>query len=154
MGPLPTTARQKRFLLVVVDYFTRWIELFPLKYITSINIANILINEVFSRHGLPKYIVSDNGPQLVSNLYNDFCNTLDIKQNLTANYHSQSNMTERVNRTLKPLIFIYAQQQHNSWNVEIQTLAFAIRTAVNETTGETLAFMMFGRDPPEVHLIY
>ena len=146
MGPLPTTARQKRFILVVVDYFTRWIELFPLKSTTSINMANILMNEVFSRYGLPKHIVSDNGPQFVSNLFKNFCDTLRIKQNLTANYHPQGNMTERVNRTLKPLIAIYAQQQHNSWDKEIQKLAFAIRTAVNETTGETPAFMMFGRD--------
>ncbi|CAF4231076.1 unnamed protein product [Rotaria sp. Silwood2] len=146
MGPLPTTARQKRFLLVVVDYFTRWIELFPLKSTTSTDMANILMNEVFSRYGLPQHIVSDNGPQFVSNLFKNFCDTLGIKQNLTANYHPQSNMTERVNRTLKPLIAIYAQQQHNSWDDEIQTLAFAIRTAVNETTGETPAFMMFGRD--------
>ncbi|CAF4537204.1 unnamed protein product, partial [Rotaria magnacalcarata] len=56
-------------------------------------------------------------------------------------------MTERVNRTLKPLISIYAQQRPNSWDNEIQKLAFAIRTAVNDTTGETPAFMMFGRDP-------
>ena len=146
MGPLPTTARQKRFLLVVVDYFTRWIELFPLKSTTSIEVSKILMNEVFSRYGLPKHIVSDNGPQFISNLFKNFCNTLGIKQNLTANYHPQSNMTERVNRTLKPLIAIYAQQQHNSWDEEIQKLAFAIRTAVNETTGETPAFMMFGRD--------
>lgn len=147
MGPFPATARQKRFLLVVVDYFTRWVELFPLKSTTSTDIANILMNEVFSRYGLPKHIVSDNGPQLISNLLKDFCDTLNIKQNLTANYHPQSNMTERVNRTLKPLIAIYAQRHYNSWDTEIQKLAFAIRTAVNETTGETPAFMMFGRDP-------
>ncbi|CAF2775804.1 unnamed protein product [Rotaria sp. Silwood2] len=147
MGPLPTTARQKRFLLVIVDYFTRWIELFPLKSITSIDITNILTNEIFSRYGLPKHIVSDNGPQFISNLFKNFCDALGIKQNLTANYHPQSNMTERVNRTLKPLIAIYAQQQPNSWDREIQKLAYAIRTAVNETTGETPAFMMFGRDP-------
>ncbi|CAF4588394.1 unnamed protein product, partial [Rotaria socialis] len=52
MGPFPTTARQKRFLLVIVDYFTRWIELFPLNSITSIDITNILTNEIFSRYGL------------------------------------------------------------------------------------------------------
>ncbi|CAF4561187.1 unnamed protein product, partial [Rotaria magnacalcarata] len=51
-------------------------------------------------------------------------------------------MTERVNRTLKPIIAIYAQQQPTSWDKEIQKIAYAIRTAVNETTGETPAFMM------------
>ena len=147
MGPFPTTIRQKRFLLVIVDYFTRWVELFPLKSTTSTDIANVLSNEIFARYGLPRYIVSDNGPQFVSNIFEDFCKTLHIGQNLTANYHPQSNMTERVNRTLKPLIAIYAQQQPHAWDKEIQKLAFAIRTAINETTGETPAFMMFGRNP-------
>lgn len=147
MGPFPPTIRHKRFLLVVVDYFTRWIEVFPMRSITSTDIANILTNEVLSRYGLPKHIVSDNGPQFVSNIFKCLCTTLGMKQNLTANYHPQSNMTERVNRTLKPLIAIYAQQQPQTWDREIQKLAFAMRTSVNETTGETPAFLMFGRDP-------
>ncbi|CAF1158517.1 unnamed protein product, partial [Adineta ricciae] len=146
MGPFPATFRQKRYLLVIVDYFTRWVELFPLRSTTSKDIADILTNEIFSRYGLPKHIVSDNGPQFVSNLFQNFCETLGIQQNLTANYHPQSNMTERVNRTLKPLIAIYAQQQPQAWDKEIQKIAFAIRTTRNETTGETPAFMMFGRD--------
>ncbi|CAF2181851.1 unnamed protein product, partial [Rotaria magnacalcarata] len=122
-------------------------ELFPLNSITSIDITNILTNEIFSRYGLPKHIVSDNGPQFISNLFKNFCNALGIKQYLTVNYHPQSNMTERVNRTLKLLIPIYPQQQPTSWDKEIQKLAYAIRTAVNEITDETPAFMMLGRDP-------
>lgn len=147
MGPFPTTSRQKKCLLVIVDYFTRWIEIFPMRTTTSTDIAQILINEVFSRYGLPKYILSDNGPQFVSNVFEDFCNSFGIEQKFTANYHPQSNMTERVNRTLKPIIAIYAQRSPRSWDKEIQKLAFAIRTSINETTGDTPAFLMFGRDP-------
>ncbi|CAF1521526.1 unnamed protein product [Adineta ricciae] len=147
MGPFPVTARQKRFLLVVVDYFSRWIEAFPMRTTTSENVADILTNEVFARYGLPKYILSDNGPQFVSNVFEEFCRSMHIKRKLTANYHPQTNMTERVNRTLKPLIAIFSQEHPHSWDKEIQKLAFAIRTSVNETTGETPAFLMFGRDP-------
>jgi hypothetical protein len=70
-----------------------------------------------------------------------------IQRKFTANYHPQTNMTERVNRTLKPLIAIFAQEHPHSWDKEIQKLALAIRTSINETTGETPAFLMFGRDP-------
>lgn len=146
MGPFPVTSRNKRFLLVIVDYFTRWIEVFPLSTTTSIAISELLIDQLFTRYGFPKYILSDNGPQFVSNMFRSFCDTLNIQQKLTANYHPQSNMTERVNRTLKPLIAIYAQRLPHSWDKEIQKLAFAIRTSVNETTGEIPAFLMFGRD--------
>ena len=146
MGPFPVTSRNKRFLLVIVDYFTRWIELFPLNTTTSNVISELLVDQLFTRYGLPKYILSDNGPQFVSNMFRSFCDTMKIQQKLTANYHPQSNMTERVNRTLKPLIAIYAQRLPHSWDKEIQKLAFAIRTSVNETTGESPAFLMFGRD--------
>lgn len=146
MGPFPTTSRQKRFLFVVVDYFTRWIEVFPMRTTTSVDIAQILVNEVFTRYGMPTYILSDNGPQFVSDLFRDFCKTLNIQRKFTANYHPQTNMTERVNRTLKPILAIFAQEQPHSWDKEVQKIAFAIRTSVNETTGETPAFMMFGRD--------
>ena len=147
MGPFPITSRRKRFLLVIVDYFTRWVEVFPMRTTTSVDIAQILINEVCTRFGMPTFLLSDNGPQFVSNLFQSFCETLGIKQKFTANYHPQTNMTERVNRTLKPIMAIFAQSRPKSWDKEIQKVAFALRTSINETTGETPAFMMFGRDP-------
>ena len=146
MGPFPITQRQKQFLLVVVDYFTRWVEIFPLRTTTANVIANVITNEVFCRYGMPTFILSDNGPQFIAELFAETCRTLGIRQKFTATYHPQTNMTERVNRTLKQQIRIYAAQNHKSWDEEIQKLAFAIRTSVNETTGETPAFLNFGRD--------
>ena len=147
MGPFPPTPRQKRFLLVIVDYFTRWIELFALRSITTTDIANILINEVICRYGAPSHILSDNGPQFVSQLFKEVCISLGINRKFTANYHPQTNMTERVNRTLKAQIAIYAERHPGIWDKEIQKLAFAMRTSVNETTGDTPAYLNFGRDP-------
>ena len=147
MGPFQQTARKKRFLLVVVDYFTRWVEVFPMNVTTSEAVAEILIDQVFARYGLPRYILSDNGSQFISKLFSEVCRLLKVRQKFTANYHPQTNMTERVNRTLKPLIAIFAQEHPHSWDKEIQKLALAIRTSINETTGETPAFLIFGRDP-------
>ncbi|CAM4965247.1 unnamed protein product [Rotaria socialis] len=147
MGPFPPTPRQKRYLVVIVDYFTRWVEMFALRRTSATDISNIVINEVICRYGIPTYILSDNGPQFVSQLFKDVCDSLGIKRKFTANYHPQTNMTERVNRTLKAQIAIYAQNHPGLWDKEIQKLAFAIRTSINETTGETPAYLNFGRDP-------
>jgi Integrase zinc binding domain/Integrase core domain len=146
-GPFPPTPRQKRYLLVIVNYFTRWVEMFALRRTTTTDIANILINEVICRYGTPSYILSDNGPQFVAQLFNEICHSLGIKRKLTANYHPQTNMTERVNCNLKAQIAIYTQRHPGLWDKELQKLAFAIRTSVNETTGETPAYLNFGRDP-------
>ena len=84
--------------------------MFALHNTTATDIANILINEVSCRYGIPSYILCDNGPQFVSQLLNDVCASLGIKRKFTANYHPQPNMTERVNRTLKAQIAIYTER--------------------------------------------
>ncbi|CAF4065396.1 unnamed protein product [Rotaria sordida] len=95
---------------------------------------------------MPTFILSDNGPQLVSLLFQHFCETVGIEQKFTVNYHPQTNLSERINRTLKPMLAIFAHERPHSWDKEIQKLALSIRTSINETTGETPAFMMFGKD--------
>ncbi|CAF1347426.1 unnamed protein product [Rotaria magnacalcarata] len=72
---------------------------------------------------------------------------MGINRKFTANYHPQTNMSERVNRTLKAQIDIYAQHRPGLWDKELQKLAFAIRTSVNDTTGDTPAYLNLGRDP-------
>ncbi|CAF4311584.1 unnamed protein product [Rotaria magnacalcarata] len=147
MGPFPVTQRQKQYLLVVVDYFTRWVELFPLRTTTSSDIAHILVDEIICRWGCPTYILSDNGPQFVSELFTNICSSLGIRNKTTSNYHPQTNMTERMNRNLKPMIAQYAQENAHSWDRHLSKLALSIRTSVNETTGDTPAYLNFGRDP-------
>ncbi|CAF1654656.1 unnamed protein product [Rotaria magnacalcarata] len=147
MGPFPVTQRQKQYLLVVVDYFTRWVELFPLRTTISSHIADILVDEIICRWGCPTYILSDNGPQFVSELFTHICSSLGIQTKNTSNYHPQTNMTERVNRNLKPMIAQYAQENTHSWDRHLSKLALSIRTSINETTGETPAYLNFGRDP-------
>ena len=114
---------------------------------TAADIANILINEIICRYGIPLYILSDNGPQFVSQLFNDICASLGIQRKFTANYHPQTKMTERVNRTLKAQLAIYIERYPSLWDNKITKLAFAIRTSINETTGDTPAYLNFGRDP-------
>ena len=128
------------------DYFTRWIELFSLRTTTANIISNVLIDEVICRFGMPRFILSNNGPQFIAELFSEACKILGIQRKLTATYHPQTNMTEQVNHTLKQQIRLYAQQNQKMCDKEIQKLAFAIRTSVNKTTGETPAFHNFGQD--------
>ncbi|CAF4629491.1 unnamed protein product [Rotaria socialis] len=147
MGLFPTTSRQKRFLLVIVDYFTRWVELFALRQATATHIANILFNEIICRYGVPLYILSDNGPQFISHLFNEICANMDINRKFTANYQPQTNMSEHVNRTLKAQIDIYAQRRPGLWDKELQKLAFTIRTPAKDTTSDTSPYLNLGCDP-------
>ncbi|CAF1323285.1 unnamed protein product [Didymodactylos carnosus] len=145
-GPLPKTPRGNAYILVVIDYFTKWVELFPLGGIKSKKIAQILHDEVICRHGVPVKIVSDNGAQFVAEIFRETLKIMVIRYRTTALYHPQSNLSERVNRTLKPMLAIFAQNDKESWDIRLPQLALAIRAAINESTGQTPAFLMYGRE--------
>ncbi|CAF4582836.1 unnamed protein product, partial [Didymodactylos carnosus] len=55
-------------------------------------------------------------------------------------------LSERVNTTLKPMLAILAQNDKESWDIRLPQLALAIRAAINESTGQTPAFLMYGRE--------
>lgn len=61
MGPFPHSKKGNAFLLVLVDYFTKWVEMFPLKDAKAHHIVTILKDEIFTRFGVPCELVSDRG---------------------------------------------------------------------------------------------
>lgn len=146
IGPLPASTQGNTQCLVVVDYFSRWVELFALRRATARAIAAILTKDVFSRFGFPKYILSDNGPQFVSDLFRETCSKFGIQRKLASPYHPQTNRTERVNRTLGPMIAGYLKERHGRWDQDLQSHAFSLRTAVSEVTGFSPARLFLGRE--------
>ena len=90
-----------RMFLIVIDAYTRWLEVIPVKNITSKTTVTKL-REIFARFGLPRSIVSDNGPQLTSDEFEQFCREHDIKHIKVTPYHPKSNgLAERAVRTFK-----------------------------------------------------
>lgn len=138
MGPLPRSKKGNRFLLVVVDYFTKWVEVFPLKDSKAHRIVNILKDEIFTRFGVPEELVSDRGPQFTGQEMSNLCKIWGVKQRFTTSYHPQTNLTERSNRTIKTMIASYVGDQHQNWDQWIREFRFAINAAQHETTGRTL----------------
>ena len=146
-GPFPMTRRGNRFILVVVDYFTKWVELFPLQSTKAAAIAQIFLDQVICRFGFPIRVISDNGVQFLSKIFVQLCLLLGIQHQRTPLYHPQSNLSERVNRTLKPILAILAHNDSKSWDLKLPQIAFALRTAPSESTDHSPAFLMFGRHP-------
>lgn len=75
VGPLvPSGPAQLWFLLVLTDYFTKWIKVEAYHKITSDKVTNFIWKNVICRHGLPYEIVTDNGPQFISKIFKEFYN--------------------------------------------------------------------------------
>lgn len=144
-GPLPETSTGKKWIFIVEDTSTKWVELFALSEATAANCAKILIEEVFLRYGLPRRLISDNGPQFVSAVMQLTCDLLEITQDLIPVYHPQANPAERKNRDLKPRLAILVGEEHASWEDKLPLIRFAMNTSVCDTTGQTAAYLQFGR---------
>ncbi|GBL79856.1 Transposon Tf2-6 polyprotein [Araneus ventricosus] len=145
-GPLPETSSGKKWIFLVEDTSTKWVELFSLKEATSVNCAKTLVEEVFLRYKLPRRLISDNGPQFISAVMQQTCNFLGIKQDLIPVYHPQANPSERKNGDLKPRPAILVRDEHDSWEEKLPMIRFALNTAKCETTNHTAAFLQFGRE--------
>ncbi|GFW61943.1 transposon Ty3-I Gag-Pol polyprotein [Trichonephila clavipes] len=83
----------------------------------------------------PNEIVTDNGPQFISDVFEHLSHRLDIKRIKTVTYQPQANLMERVNRTLVQMIACFVEENHDNWDRFLDEFSFALRTAVNETTG-------------------
>lgn len=145
-GPLPEAQGKEKWVFIVEDTSTRWVEMFALVQADAKTCAQTLIQEIFLRYGTPRRISSDNGTQFVSGIMQYVSHCLDIKQALTPFYHPQANPVERKNRDLKPQLAILVQGAHSTWPDKLPAIRFAMNTALCQTTGSTAAFLTFGRE--------
>ena len=79
MGPFPMVVRQLKFLVVGIDYFTKWVKVEALATITEKNIRSFVWRNIICKYGIPRVLVSENGKQFDNNAFRDFCLELGIK---------------------------------------------------------------------------
>lgn len=144
MGPYAKGSMQSTHMLVLVDYFSRYVEMFPLRSTTASAVIEKLW-QVFCRLGLPKYLLSDNGTQFTAKLYVDWCKKLGVRPFYISPYHPQANLTERYNGVIKSMI-VSTISRCKDWDKYSHEMAYALRTSISDTTGFTPAYIMYGRE--------
>ena len=105
LGPFP----DKGYVLVIIDKFSRWVELYATDDATSKSAADSLLNH-FGRYGAPRLIQSDNGPHFVADLIKEFIKMVGTEQFLILAYSKEENATversnKEINRHLRVLLF-------------------------------------------------
>ena len=146
VGPFPASDSGNRYVLVVVDCFTKWLEAYPLPNQEASTIARVIATNFVSRHGSPYFIHSDQGPNFESNLFAQVCDLLDIKKTRTTPFHPQSDgQSERMIKTLTTMIAQSCQDQQD-WDVYLDLLVGAYRATPHATTGFSPNFLVYGRE--------
>ena len=141
LGPLPTGES----ILVVVDYYSRFLEVAILKSTTTAKIIEA-ITPMFARFGVPFSLRTDNGPQFVSEEFESFLQAHGVEHRRTTPLWPQANgEVERQNRSLLKSLQI-ANLEGKNWRTELVTWLAAYRSTPQATTGATPFFLMFGRE--------
>uniref|UniRef100_A0A3B3HZY6 Gypsy retrotransposon integrase-like protein 1 n=1 Tax=Oryzias latipes TaxID=8090 RepID=A0A3B3HZY6_ORYLA len=105
-------------VLTVIDRFSKFVHFIPLSQLPSAaETAEVLVQFVFRHHGIPSDIVSDRGPQFVSQVWKAFCSALGATVSLTSGYHPQSNgQAERANQELETSLRCLADRNSMDWS--------------------------------------
>lgn len=144
VGPLQTTQEGYRYVLTVIDRFTRWPEAFPLKTITADIVAKTLYEGWICRFGNCRVITTDKGRQFESDLFTKLMHMLGVSRIRTTPYHPESNgMIERWHRSLKAALM--ARLSQTSWVDELPTILLGLRTAIRSDSGISAAELVYGQ---------
>ncbi|TNN05036.1 Retrovirus-related Pol polyprotein from transposon 17.6, partial [Schistosoma japonicum] len=137
MGPFPTSQHGNRYILVKVDYFTKWCEAAPIPQRDAATIAKVFINTWIARYGAPTALHSDQGPAFESYLIASVCSFFGIRKTRTTAYHPQENgLLKRTNRTLKTLLRSFVHQAPAAnWDDLLPQCLLAYRSSVHSSTG-------------------
>jgi transposase InsO family protein len=147
MGPFPLSTKGNRYILAIVDQFTKWIEAVALPDQTAEMVAKATVDNFFSRFGCPLEIVTDQGTNFTSQLFTELCRLLGIVKKRTTPYHPSANgQVERMNRTILQMIRCTIERSQNNWEDRLQLLMGAMRCTMNRSTGFTPNRLMLGRE--------
>ena len=116
MGPLPIGKGQCKFIVVGVDYFTKWAEAEPLATITEKKVRNFVWRSIICRFRIPRALVFDNGKQFDNPKFRDYCTELGIKNYYSFPAYLQSNrQPEVIIRTLKAALKTKLENLKGKW---------------------------------------
>ena len=151
-GPIyPESKQGNRYILAVVDHFSRWVVLIPLKTFDAQETARALLVHVFTVYGFPEILLSDKGTNFISDLAKAFYRFSGIKKITTASKHPNANgMIERVIGTIKELNRVLTNSNQvavENWELFLPFIMYAVNISEQDDFGISAYFILYGRVP-------
>lgn len=132
----------------MVDCFTKWVTARPIAQNDVKSVAQKFFAEWITDHGIPYRIHTNRGTQFESYLLRELCHLLKIDRSRTTSYHPEGNEhVERSNGILKSLRRMQLERfEQNQWDAALPGCLFAYRAVIHTSTGQTPAFLTYGRE--------
>ena len=146
VGPLPTTPRGNKYVLTVVDRFSKFMVLIPLRSLTVEATVQGLQRHYCSVWGPPNNILTDRGAQFMSSLWRELWSTLGTTLSFSSAYHPQTDgQSERANRTWKDMLRCYIDREaKGNWESLLPALQYAYNTSMHAGSRRSPFELMFG----------
>ena len=146
IGPLKTTRQGNKYILTVIDYYTKYAEAEALPNQEAETVVRAL-EQIFARHGMQSVLLTDQGRNFESHLFTSMCRLFGIDKRRTTPYHPQTDgLCERFNGILKLLLRMRVDKEMD-WDDQLPSALLAYRISKQESTGVSPFELMYGREP-------
>jgi transposase InsO family protein len=146
LGPLPLAHGNLKYVVVAVEYFSKWIEAKPLATITLVTVQKFFWQNIVCHFGVPKAITVDNGTHFDAEAFKEFCEQIGTKIHFASVRHPESNgLVERANGIIMTGIMkLIFNQPRGKWPDELIKVVWSHNTMMSRLTGFTPFKLLFG----------
>ncbi|XP_025607708.1 uncharacterized protein [Arachis hypogaea] len=147
LGPFPMASGQVKFLIVGIDYFSKWVEAQPLAKITSQQMISFVWKNIICHFGIPEHIITDNGRQFADQKFQSFLQNLKIKQHFASVEHPQTNgLAETANKVILHALKKKIDDAKGLWAELIPEVLWGYNTTLQTSTKETPFRLVYGSE--------
>jgi len=133
-------SNEHRFILVAIDYFTKWVKATSYANTTKKVVVRYIKSQIMSCYGIPSRIVTDNGSNLNNKVIKELCNDFKIEHHNSSPYRPQMNgVVEATNKNIKKIVQKMVVT-YKDWREMLPFALHGYRTSVHTSTGETPFF--------------
>lgn len=129
IGPIDPPANHKSYILVCTDYLTKWVEVKAMKHARDEKVVEFLYEEIFTRYGVSKELITNQGTQFTSNMTSELTKQYNIRHRKSSPYHPQVNGQEEVtNREIENILTKIVHLHYRDWTTRLQEAIWDYRT--------------------------
>jgi len=137
-GPHPQSAKGNKFMLTVMDHFTKFAFAFPIRSHDAPTVAKYLVERVLLTYGMPLQLLSYRGAEFEGTILRDVCAMLDIDKIRTTAYKPSTNRAlERLHQTLNSTIGRLFNESQRNWDAHVSYMLAAYNATIHSATGYT-----------------
>ncbi|KAL0419233.1 UNVERIFIED_CONTAM: hypothetical protein Sradi_1336800 [Sesamum radiatum] len=145
VGPFTKSFGGHLYILAAIDYFSKWAEAVPLKEVKKENVADFIRTHIIYRHGVPRYIITDNGKPFCNSLIDKLCQKFVFKKRNSSMYYAAANgLAEAFIKILCNLLKKVVAKSKRDWHERIGEALWAYRTTVRTPTQATPYALVYG----------